>query len=100
MKFTNKGNTININIKQENIHGIDEVIVRIMDTGIGIDSEIFPRLFTKFATNSYGGGTGLGLYLSKCIIEAHNGRIWAENNSDGRGSTFSFRLPPNIPGKS
>ena len=100
MKFTNNGNTININIKQENVHGIDEVIVRIIDTGIGIDSEIFPRLFTKFATNSYGGGTGLGLYLSKCIIKAHNGRIWAENNSDGRGSTFSFRLPPNIPGKS
>ena len=49
MKFTNKGNTININIKKENIHGMDEVIVNIIDTGIGIDSEIFPRLFTKFA---------------------------------------------------
>ena len=101
IKFTNKDNIIIINIKKENIHCIDEVIVRIMDTGIGIESSIFPRLFTKFVTNSYGGGTGLGLYLSKCIIEAHNSKIWAENNSDGkRGATFSFRLQSGIPSRS
>jgi signal transduction histidine kinase len=51
-----------------------------------------PRLFEKFATNS-DQGTGLGLYLSKGIIEAHNGRIWAENNPDGKGATFTFTLP-------
>jgi len=96
MKFTNKGNTINILIKKENINGIEEVMVDIIDTGLGIDPEIFPRLFTKFATNSYRGGTGLGLYLSKIIIEKHNGKIWAENNSDGKGSTFSFSIPSNI----
>ena len=51
-----------------------------------------PRLFTKFATRS-DVGTGLGLYISKNIIEAHGGKIWAENNSDGSGATFSFSLP-------
>jgi two-component system sensor histidine kinase VicK len=56
----------------------------------GIDSEIIPRLFTKFATKSEH-GIGLGLYISKNIVEAHGGRIWAENN-DGKGATFSFSL--------
>ena len=62
------------------------------DTGQGIDPEIMPRLFTKFATKSIV-GTGLGLYISKRIIEAHGGKMWAENNSDGIGATFSFTLP-------
>jgi signal transduction histidine kinase len=61
----------------------DEVIVGIKDTGTGIDSETFPRLFTKFATKSdLAGGTGLGLFISKSIVESHGGRIWANNNSD------------------
>ena len=61
--------------------------------GSGIDPEIFPRLFSKFATKSYQ-GTGLGLYISKGIVEAHGGRIWAENNADGeKGATFYFSLP-------
>jgi signal transduction histidine kinase len=51
-----------------------------------------PRLFTKFTTMS-SVGTGLGLYISKNIVEAHGGRIWAENNSNGKGATFSFSLP-------
>jgi two-component system, OmpR family, sensor histidine kinase VicK len=58
----------------------------------GIDSEIIPRLFTKFATKSEH-GIGLGLYISKSIIEAHGGRIWAKNNIDGKGATFIFSLP-------
>ena len=62
------------------------------DTGEGIDPEIMPMLFTKFATKSIV-GTGLGLYISKKIIEAHGGKMWAENNSDGIGATFSFTLP-------
>jgi len=55
---------------------------------------MMPRLFTKFATGS-NAGTGLGLYISKSIIEAHGGKIWAENNPDRRGATFSFSLPLN-----
>lgn len=71
----------------------NEVIVTVRDTGIGIDPEITPRLFSKFATKSQQ-GTGLGLFISKSIIEAHGGRIWAENNTlDGRGTTISFTLP-------
>ena len=69
-----------------------EWIVSVKDAGKGIDSEIFPRLFTKFITKSEH-GIGLGLYISKNIIEAHQGRIWAENNKNGRGATFSFSLP-------
>jgi signal transduction histidine kinase len=70
------------------------VTVSIKDTGIGIDSEILPRLFTKFATKSQTGGTGLGLFICKGIIEAHGGRIWAENNEDGeKGAAFYFLLP-------
>jgi two-component system, OmpR family, sensor histidine kinase VicK len=69
-----------------------EVIVSVKDSGNGIDPNIFPRLFSKFATNSPK-GTGLGLYISKSIIEAHGGRIWAENNKAGRGATFYFSLP-------
>ena len=69
------------------------VVVTIKDTGIGIDPEILPRLFTKFATKSQS-GTGLGLFICKSIIEAHGGRIWAENNKDGEGgATFAFSLP-------
>jgi signal transduction histidine kinase len=72
-----------------------EVIVTVKDTGSGIDPEILPRLFTKFATKSQS-GTGLGLFISKNIIESHGGKIWAEdNNADhaGKGATFSFSLP-------
>ena len=64
------------------------------DTGTGIDPEIFPRLFTKFATKS-DKGIGLGLYISKRIVEAHGGRIWAENNTGRKGATFTFSLPLN-----
>jgi two-component system, OmpR family, sensor histidine kinase VicK len=69
------------------------VVVTIKDTGIGIDPEILPRLFTKFATKSQA-GTGLGLFICKSIIEAHGGKIWAENNKNGEGgATFAFSLP-------
>jgi two-component system sensor histidine kinase VicK len=72
-----------------------EVIVTVSDTGSGIDREIVPRLFTRFASKSFQ-GTGLGLYISKSIIEAHGGRVWAENNIDGKGAHVSFTLPLKI----
>ena len=81
-----------------NNNNSNKVIVSIKDTGTGIDSEILPKLFTKFATtSSIAGGTGLGLFISKSIIEMHGGSIWAfnndEKNKDDRGSTFTFSLP-------
>ena len=69
-----------------------EIIVSIKDSGEGIHPDILPRLFTRFATKSFT-GTGLGLYISKYIVEAHGGRIWAENNHNGEGATFRFSLP-------
>jgi two-component system sensor histidine kinase VicK len=89
IKFTLKGTiTVTTKKKEEN----NEIIVSIKDTGSGIDPEIMSRLFSKFATKSQT-GTGLGLFISQNIAEAHGGKIWAENNSDGKGSTFSFSLP-------
>ena len=72
-----------------------KVIVTVSDTGSGIDREIVPRLFTRFASKSFQ-GTGLGLYISKSIIEAQGGRIWAENNIDEKGAHVSFTLPLKI----
>jgi signal transduction histidine kinase len=94
MKFTEEGS---ISIFVRKLVDTDEVAVSIKDTGRGIDPEIFPRLFSKFATKSDTGGTGLGLFISKSIVEAHGGRIWAENNQDGNGATFTFTLPASSP---
>ena len=98
IKFTQKGQiTIAIEIDSMN----NQVIVKVKDTGTGIDSDTLSNLFGKFVTRS-DSGTGLGLYICKGIIEAHNGRIWAKNNSvkndagnsgEGGGATFSFSLP-------
>jgi signal transduction histidine kinase len=103
IKFTKEG-TISIDIKKS--EGIDNdkdntinnnrskemIIIHIKDSGKGIDSKVFPHLFSKFFSTSGIGGTGLGLYISKRIIEAHGGRMWAKNNEDGKGATFSFSL--------
>ena len=89
IKFTQEGN---IDILLEKMQNDEDVVLSVRDTGSGIDPDILPRLFTKFATKSHI-GTGLGLYISKSIIETHGGRIWAENNSNGKGATFSFSLP-------
>ena len=94
LKFTQEGFiiiTTRITYKEKD-NDDNKVIVIIKDSGIGIDNEILPRLFTKFATKS-DQGTGLGLFIVKKIIEAHGGKIWAENNSNGIGSTFYFTLP-------
>jgi len=98
IKFTKEsssGNSGTISItaaeKKENGQKAN-VLVTVKDTGTGIDPEILPRLFTKFTSKSYQ-GTGLGLFISKSIVEAHGGRIWAENNADGKGATFYFSIP-------
>lgn len=87
IKFTDKGV---ITIKTSAADG--EVIASIRDSGSGIDPEIFPKLFSKFITKS-DRGTGLGLFISKSIIESHGGKIWAENNRFEPGATFYFSLP-------
>jgi signal transduction histidine kinase len=108
LKFTQEG-TVTVSIIERKDEGDGagggeaEVVVSIKDTGTGIDPELMPRLFTKFATKSYH-GTGLGLFISKSIIEAHDGKMWAENNNNNnnnnnnsdrkhKGATFYFTLP-------
>jgi signal transduction histidine kinase len=91
MRFTEKGKII-VSACISLIDGQNIIVVRVIDTGKGIDKSIKDRLFQKFASKSEK-GTGLGLYLSRKIIEAHGGTIWAENNIDGKGSTFGFSLP-------
>jgi signal transduction histidine kinase len=102
-KFTEQGE-INISIidgdddhknnndKDNGKYNDDIITIRIQDTGKGIDPQIVPQLFKKFATKSER-GTGLGLYISKNIIEAHGGKIWIEKTSDGKGAIFAFTLP-------
>src|SRR5919107_514052 len=90
IKFTDDGN---ITVVVESKDNDNNTVISIKDTGTGIHPEMLPKLFTKFATKSLTGGTGLGLFISKSIIEKHNGRIWAENNADGKGATFAFSLP-------
>jgi signal transduction histidine kinase len=96
IKFTNEG-SVSINAiisRKKNDQGREEAMITIKDTGSGIDPQILPRLFSKFASKS-DSGTGLGLFISKSIIEAHGGRIWAINNKDGKGATLVFTLPLN-----
>ena len=88
IKFTKEG-TISIEVEdKEN----SQVTISVKDTGAGISPEIAPRLFTKFATTS-DVGTGLGLYLSKSIVDAHGGKMWAQNNPGKGGATFGFTFP-------
>ena len=93
LKFTDEGQiTVSTYQNNDSNDNKDEVKVRVVDTGSGIDNGIYPKIFSKFATKSHQ-GTGLGLFISKSIIEAHGGRIWAKNNTDGRGATFIFTIP-------
>ena len=94
LKFTKEG-VISITSEKKDI----QIFVSIKDTGTAIDPELMPRLFSKFATKSQS-GTGLGLFISKSIIEAHDGTMWASNNytsqENGRGALFTFNLPISI----
>jgi len=91
LEFTKKGViSLTIDENKEN----NEVVVTIKDTGTGISPNILPRIFSKFVTES-SQGVGLGLYISKNVVEAHGGRIWTENNPSGLGAMFAFSLPIN-----
>jgi len=105
INFTSKGNVIvssfrvNKDTNREIAESVEEsIVVEIKDTGTGINPEMMPRLFEKFATRSIS-GTGLGLYISKSIIDSHGGSIRAYNNKDGKGATFTFTLPVDKKGK-
>ncbi|CUR52264.1 Signal transduction histidine kinase, with phosphoacceptor and ATP binding domain (fragment) [Nitrosotalea devaniterrae] len=90
-KFTREGD---ITITLEERQGENCIFLSMTDTGIGIDQSIAPNLFSKFVTSS-NNGTGLGLYICRNIIEAHEGQIWVKNNRDKNGATFSFKIPIN-----
>ncbi|MGH9966203.1 MAG: ATP-binding protein [Nitrososphaeraceae archaeon] len=102
IKFSNEGDTVTISVseesniqnfkKNENGKGNKVVLIRVQDTGKGIDPEIMPRLFKKFASKS-DKGMGLGLFISKNIVEAHGGEIWADVPNAEKGATFSFTIP-------
>ena len=91
LKFTKEG-TINVRVGKNNSSSHPDAVVSISDSGQGIDPEVLNNLFEKFVSKSEK-GTGLGLFISKSIVEAHGGKIWGENNKDGKGATFTFTLP-------
>lgn len=97
LKFTPKGGSIFVTIED---NGQGFILTRVKDTGQGISRENMTKLFQKFnivgnnyLTKERGRGTGLGLYLSKSLVELHGGKIWVESEGEGKGSTFSFSLP-------
>ena len=96
LKFTSLYNNqiifVSVDKKKEE-EGKEQAIISVKDSGNGISKEVLPKLFSKFTTSDSSSGTGLGLYICKNIVESHNGKIWAENNSDGKGAIFRFTLP-------
>lgn len=98
IKFTSKGEiTISVielkdNNNDDDDDGNGEIQVNIKDTGTGLSPAILPKLFSKFVSTD-SGGTGLGLFVSRNIVEAHGGKIQAQNNDDGIGAMFSFTIP-------
>ena len=95
IKFTDRGLISISAIKKD-----EKLIFSVRDTGQGIDQKIIPKLFSKFNTSPTTSGTGLGLFISRRIIDAHGGDIYginnmANGNGEGRGATFTFTLPVN-----
>jgi two-component system sensor histidine kinase VicK len=95
-KFSYADGSVTVTLEKQGTQrqgqGQQHAVINIKDTGTGIDPEISPRLFSKFATKSHK-GTGLGLYISKNIVDAHGGKLYATNNPDGKGATFTIALP-------
>ena len=92
LEFTKEQGTVYVTVEKKKEGNQREVLVSVKDSGTGIHRDILPRLFSKFVTKSEA-GTGLGLFISKSIVEAHGGKICGENNIDGKGAKFSFTLP-------
>ncbi len=93
IKFTKTGEIfVSLEKKEDNDNNVNYALVTVRDTGEGIDPEIFPKIFSKFITKSFE-GIGLGLYISKNIVEAHGGKILGKNNNNGIGAEFGFTLP-------
>jgi signal transduction histidine kinase len=102
VKFIDGEGKISVTVKKKDVgksnhisietNNKDMIFVTVKDDGKGIDKEIMPKLFTKFVTKSFQ-GTGLGLYISKKIVEAHGGSLSAKNNLDGKGATLCFSFP-------
>jgi two-component system, OmpR family, sensor histidine kinase VicK len=97
IRFSPENGRVKIRVSVDNAEKKKEkkiklAIVSIEDEGPGLELDLIPSLFKKFVTSSQK-GTGLGLFISKSIVEAHGGRVWAENNPNGRGAMFSFSIP-------
>jgi histidine kinase len=98
LQYTPRGGTVTISAGAPKDDRASPLIVTIRDTGIGIDREHLPYLFTRFyrvdkSRSRAGGGSGIGLTITRHLVEAHGGRIWVESEGDGQGSTFQFSLP-------
>ncbi|HSM24397.1 MAG TPA: ATP-binding protein [Anaerolineaceae bacterium] len=94
MQYTPSGGKVLIKVFREN----SNLLFSVSDTGIGISAEQLPNIFNRFyrtdkSRTRASGGSGIGLTIAKALVKAHHGRIWAESDGEGKGSTFSFLIP-------
>ena len=102
IKYTKRGGVVislkGCSLSEEKCLSVDHLRIKVSDTGIGIPADEIPRLFSKFSRGKdvkrlNAGGTGLGLYVVKMIVEGNRGKVWVESDGDGRGSKFIIELP-------
>ena len=92
LRYTPRGGKVNIHLTEANIDGEGNVTISIQDSGPGIEPHILPHVFERFYKSSDSGGMGLGLSIARYLVEAHNGKIWAESEI-GKGTRISFTIP-------
>jgi signal transduction histidine kinase len=95
IKFTKKGSVTIGSKETKSEQQRAEIHVSVVDTGSGLSEAVLPKLFSKFVSTD-SGGTGLGLFVSKNIVESHGGRLEAQNNHNGKGATFTFIIPDRL----